>query len=185
MSEEEEKVVEEVVMVAAPVGIVEKITNAVKVGFATKKALIAAHALFYGVTAATAVGVSNGMTADEAAVQDKMVQTIDTLEAKVVDLQIIIIELNEVHGVESHEHAPVPHEHPDIVALTGVFGHEHDDPEPVLVPHEHAPVVFPEPQLIPHEHEKQICPTPPPIVLEGEHTHKFDPLRGCRSFYNE
>ncbi len=177
MSDEQEKISEVVFETAPPTTGFGKVVNAVKIAFATKKVVMAGWAMFFGVTAGTGAFVGGGMTVDETKARDDMQQTIVKLNEQVIDLQIIVVGLS----AEDHEHdvvVPVPvlipHTHPDIVALTGVFGHEHEDfpshthPDMIAIP---GPIG---PQGPPGKDGKDAENVVVPIVEEKPHFHNED-----------
>ena len=113
MSEsEEEKIIEAIPV--PPVGFLAQVKKGVEMAFATKKAAMAAYALFFSVTVGTAGYTASGMSSAE-------LQQRKVLEEQVIELQTTITELNSVHGSNAHEHAFPEHEH-DPVIIVGPIG---------------------------------------------------------------
>ena len=189
MNEEEEKIIEAIALPQDTT--IEKCKKAISAAFATKKAVMAGYALFAGVTVGTATLASNGMTADELQTQQTMEDTITKLSEQNILLETKIIELQSTHTINAHDHPVAEHEHPRdqllLESMAVMFGHTHTEvpahEHPVVehdTTHEHD-LVEHEHDLVEHEHAIQTCPIVDPNAI-GEHVHRFDPLRGCRSF---
>jgi len=150
---EEEKIVQAIPV--PPMGFLAQVKKGVEVTFATKKAAMAAYALFFGVTVGTANIASTGMTAAER-------KTVVEMEEVVVTLKKQITELENVHLDGAHEHEIPKHEHPGLVALIDLSKesipvHMHE-----FVPHSH--------NLEEHEHDASA-----PAFIDMAHDHPIDP----------
>lgn len=153
--EEQEKIVAAIPV--PPMGFLAQVKKGVEITFATKKAAVAAYALFFGVTVGTAGMTAGGMTSAER--QERVV-----LEETIVTLQTQITELENVHTNGAHEHDVAEHKHPELVALVDLSNgttppHAHE-----FVPHSHEASI--------HEHE---APAPAFIDMAHEHpAHEHD-----------
>lgn len=186
-------------MVEEKQGVVAQLTKGVKIAFATKKAAMAAYALFFGITAATAGFTASGMTSDQLKKQQILEQTLtelteraeayakvmEELETTVVEIQTLITFLNTAHEETSTtEHVFVEHTHAefdelnyDIQTQALLFtGHKHQYPsartliEFSRIDHEHpGPDVEP---FIWVEHEHEVVE---PVIFPQE-----DPEDGIR-----
>lgn len=152
-------------LAAEPTGPWAKTVKGVKVAFATKKAVMALWALFFGVTVGTANYASGGMTADELAHQASLEDTIVTLQAQVAKLGTVIVVLETFKADNGHEHDVVPVVAPVFIEHEPK-AHEHAVvPVPVVAPvfveHEHHSALL----VVPHEHEAP-APTSEVVCLD-------------------
>ena len=148
MSEQDQ---EEKLVAAIPVpqiGFLAQVKKGVEVTLATKKAAVAAYALFFGVTVGTANMTASGLSeadvnkivATEIEKQKVLEETVVTLETRVTELQTQVVEM-ESHAHEQHDHA----------AIVGLI----DLSKETTAPHAH--------EFIPHSHQVP------------EHDHPIDP----------
>ena len=159
MKDEDIKQAAKIVEEYEPTGRIGQMVKGVKLAFATKKAVMAAYALLFGV-AATGGGVvatqfveGNGMTPAQVQQQEVLQETIIKLEERVIQLQEVIENMPEhdhpvvapvliphTHDVPAHEHESVEHSHSFQEHSHPVEEHEHNF-APVLLEqpsHDHS-----------------------------------------------
>ena len=175
------------VVAAEPKGPWAQTVKGVQVAFATKKAAMAAWALFAGVSAVTAGYSMSGMTSAELQTQQVMQETIATLTERTVELETKIIKLQTVH-TDDHAHKIPDHEHENDTAVIPVVipGPKGDKGDPgkdgkdaVLGEHDHMDIreltgVFGhDHETVPaHKHEQKACPV---IEVIKKHEHTLEP----------